>query len=146
MHVLKRSLWLSWGEGLERAKGGSTESVRRLWSRGEMMGVWTKVSKVEVARKDGNHQQVSFSLRGKAHSLSVAGEAVCPVASPLLPPPLQPCWPPRPSVNKPGVNPPFVLDVPSDIRKAGINMVSAPPPGVLIKRHLIRKFFHDRLV
>lgn len=143
MRVLKRSLWLSWGEGLERAKGGSTESVRRLWTRGEMMGVWTRVSKVEVARKDGNHQQVSFSLRGKAHSLSVAGEAVCAVVPSLLPPPLQMHWPPRSSVNKPGVNLPFVLDVPSDIRKAGNNMVF--PPGVLIKRHLIRKFFPDRL-
>lgn len=49
---------------------------------------------------------------------------------------------PHPSVNRLGVIPSFVLDVPPDIRQAGIDMLP-PLPGVLIKCHLIRKFFRE---
>lgn len=71
-------------------------------------------------------QRVSFSLTGRVHSLSMAEEAFCAMAPSLLSPPLWPCWPPHPSVNRLGVIPPFVLDVPPDIRQAGIDML--PPP------------------
>lgn len=130
-----------------------------------MMGVCRRVSRAEVVTKDRGDQEkdgtgmcfdslcvkisdgflqrlqwVSFSLTGGVHSLSMAEEVFCAMAPSLLSPPLQPCWPPHPSVNRLGVIPSFVLDVPPDIRQAGIDMLP-PLPGVLIKCHLIRKFF-----
>ncbi|CAI9181178.1 unnamed protein product [Rangifer tarandus platyrhynchus] len=71
-------------------------------------------------------QRVSFSLTERVRSLSMAEETFCAMAPSLLSPPLWPCWPPHLSVNRLGVIPPFVLDVPPDIRQAGIDMLPLP--------------------